>query len=177
MARYLVPIVVFAAMIPVFVIGLGRDKSAIPSPLLDRAAPTFTLPALADPDRPVGSDSYAGQVALVNVWATWCTGCRQEHEFLMTLADRDIVPIFGLNWRDQRDMALRWLSELGDPYFETAFDADGRVGIDWGVYGAPETFLIGADGTVIYKHIAPLTEAVWEAEFLPRIRKAKGESS
>lgn len=177
MARYLLPIVAFAVMIPIFVIGLSRNKSEIPSPLLNQPAPQFALPSLADPEVTVGSKDYAGQVALVNVWATWCVGCRAEHEFLMELSRRDVVPIFGLNWRDQRDMALRWLDELGDPYVASAFDGDGRVGIDWGVYGAPETFLIGADGTVLYKHISPLTEAVWEREFMPRIRAARGETS
>ena len=95
----------------------------------------------------------------------------------MELSRRNEIPIFGLNWRDQRDSALRWLDQLGDPYFATAYDEDGRVGIDWGVYGAPETFLVGADGTVIYKHISPLTEEVWQTEFLPRIREARGDSS
>ena len=177
MARYLIPIIAFAIMIPIFVIGLGRNKNEIPSPLLEQQAPQFELPALEDASRTVGSQSYAGKVALVNVWATWCVGCRAEHEFLMELSRRNDVPIFGLNWRDQRDAALRWLDQLGDPYFATAYDADGRVGIDWGVYGAPETFLVGADGTVIYKHISPLTEEVWQTEFLPRIRAARGESS
>ncbi len=177
MARYLLPILIFAIMIPVFVIGLGLDKNEIPSPLLQQVAPTFSLPSLADPEKRVGSASYAGQVSLVNVWATWCTGCRQEHEFLMELSRRGEVPIFGLNWRDQRDMALSWLVDLGDPYSDIAYDADGRVGIDWGVYGAPETFLIDANGVVIYKHISPLNEAVWQTEFIPRIRAAQGDSS
>ncbi len=176
MARYVLPVAVFAIMIPIFVIGLGRNKNEIPSPLLDQQAPQFALPALDDPNAMVGSDSYKGDVALVNVWATWCVGCRQEHEFLMELSARNVVPIFGLNWRDQRDMALRWLDQLGDPYFATAYDEDGRVGIDWGVYGAPETFLVGADGVVIYKHISPLTEDVWQSEFLPRIEAARGAS-
>jgi cytochrome c biogenesis protein CcmG/thiol:disulfide interchange protein DsbE len=177
MARYLIPIIAFAIMIPIFVIGLGRNKNEIPSPLLEQQAPQFELPSLEDPDQTVGSQTYAGKVALVNVWATWCVGCRAEHEFLMELSRRNEVPIFGLNWRDQRDMALKWLEQLGDPYMATAYDVDGRVGIDWGVYGAPETFLVGADGTVIYKHISPLTEDVWQAEFLPRIRAARGDSS
>ena len=177
MARYLLPVLVFAVMIPIFVVGLGRNKNEIPSPLLEQSAPTFSLPSLADPETMVGSETYAGQVSLVNVWATWCTGCRQEHDFLMELSRRGEVPIFGLNWRDQRDMAISWLDDLGDPYSDIAYDADGRVGIDWGVYGAPETFLIDADGVVIYKHISPLTEAVWQSEFVPRIRAARGETS
>ena len=174
MARYVIPVVVFAIMIPIFVIGLGRNKNEIPSPLLNQHAPQYALPSLENPSAMVGSDSYKGELALVNVWATWCVGCRQEHEFLMELSERNVVPIFGLNWRDQRDMALRWLDELGDPYFATAYDEEGRVGIDWGVYGAPETFLVGADGVVIYKHISPLSEDVWQSEFLPRIEAARG---
>ena len=174
MSRFLLPVAVFAIMIPIFVVGLGRNKNEIPSPLLAQQAPQFELPSLADPAVTVGSDTYAGEIALVNVWATWCVGCRAEHEYLMELSRENEVPIFGLNWRDQRDMALRWLAQLGDPYVATAFDGDGRVGIDWGVYGAPETFLIDADGTVLYKHISPMTERVWQEEFLPRIESARG---
>ena len=128
--------------------------------------------ALADPLQTVGSADYAGEFALVNVWATWCVGCRQEHDFLLKLSRENAIPIYGLNWRDRREDALKWLQQLGDPYVSSAFDGDGRVGIDWGVYGAPETFLISADGTVLYKHISPLTQAVWEAEFLPKIQAA-----
>ena len=176
MMRFLLPIVAFAIMIPVFVVGLGRNKNEIPSPLLQAKAPEFELPSLADPRTMVGSETYAGQVALVNVWATWCSGCRAEHDFLLELEARGEAPIFGLNWRDQRSMANRWLAQLGDPYITSAFDEDGRVGIDWGVYGAPETFLVDADGTVLYKHVSPMTERVWQDEFLPRIRAARGES-
>lgn len=174
MSRFLVPIVVFAIMIPIFIIGLGRNKSELPSPLISAQAPTFTLPSLQDENVFVGSESYKGKVALVNVWATWCAACRTEHPYLMELARRGDVPIFGLNWRDQRKPALDWLAQLGDPYFEIAYDEDGRVGIDWGVYGAPETFLIGTDGTVLFKYISPMNERVWQQEFLPRIQAAEG---
>ena len=176
MWKYLLPIIAFAIMVPIFIIGMNRNVSEIPSPLLEKQAPQFALPSLHDPSEQVGSSTYAGQLALVNVWATWCVGCRAEHGFLMELARRNEVPIFGLNWRDQRAPAIDWLRQLGDPYMATAYDEDGRVGIDWGVYGAPETFLIGADGTVIYKHIAPLTEQVWQKEFLPRIRAARSQA-
>jgi len=176
MLRYLLPIAVFAIMIPVFIIGLDRNKSELPSPLLDQMAPTFALPSLHDADRMVGSGNYKGKVALVNVWATWCGACRTEHPYLMELAARNEIPIFGLNWRDQRSPAIDWLERLGDPYFETAYDEDGRVGIDWGVYGAPETFLISAEGKVLFKYISPMTEQVWQEEFLPRIRAAEGQT-
>ncbi|MFQ5549348.1 MAG: DsbE family thiol:disulfide interchange protein [Woeseia sp.] len=174
MSRYLIPSILVAIMIPVFIIGLNRDPSELPSPFLDNPAPQFELPRLKDPTRTVGSADYAGRLALVNVWATWCVGCRQEHGFLMKLAGEIDIPIYGLNWRDRRDDALLWLQQLGDPYVASAFDADGRVGIDWGVYGAPETFLISPDGIVLYKHISPLTEQVWQEAFEPRIRAARG---
>ena len=106
---------------------------------------------------------------LVNIWATWCVGCRQEHDFLLRLAGRGDIPIIGINWRDRRGDALTWLRQLGDPYVASGYDEDGRVGIDWGAYGAPETFLIGPDGTVLYKHVSPLTERIWQNEFVPRI--------
>ena len=173
MSRFLVPMLAFAIMIPVFIVGLGRNKSEIPSPLLDQQAPQYALPSLQNSDVTVGSDTYAGEIALVNVWATWCGGCRTEHGYLMELARRGEVPIFGLNWRDQRVPALGFLQQLGDPYSAVAYDEDGRVGIDWGVYGAPETFLIDADGTVLYKHISPMTEQVWQEKFLPRIQAAR----
>src|SRR5690606_2482091 len=149
--------------------GLGRNPSALPSAYLGKPAPEFELPSLEDPSVTVGSSAYAGRLALVNVWATWCVGCRQEHDFLMTLAERERIPIYGLNWRDERPQALAWLRQLGNPYAASGFDPDGRVGIDWGVYGAPETFLIGPDGTVLHKHLTALTEEVWQRDFVPRI--------
>lgn len=176
MSRFLMPMVAFAIMIPIFIIGLDRNKSVLPSPLLNQQAPEFELPSLKRADVSVGSDNYAGQLALVNVWATWCGGCRTEHGYLMELAARNVIPIFGLNWRDQRVPALGWLDQLGDPYVESAYDEDGRVGIDWGVYGAPETFLVAADGTVLYKHISPMNEQVWAEEFLPRIEAARSST-
>ena len=174
MSRFLIPLVLVAVMIPVFVIGLNRDPSEIPSPLLMKPAPEFELPSLKDPGQNVGSTDYKGRLALLNVWATWCVGCRQEHDYLLRLANEIDIPLYGLNWRDRREDAVSWLQQLGDPYEASAYDEDGRVGIDWGVYGAPETFLINTDGIVLYKHISPLTEEVWQKEFQPRILAAKG---
>lgn len=168
-AIYAVPVVVFIAIGALFYKGLELNPTYIPSPLLGRPAPTYELPTLKDPAKTTGSDDLLGQVSLVNVWATWCPGCRTEHPFLVELAQQDIVPIYGVNWRDDRIAAMQWLNSLGDPYVASAFDSDGGVAIDWGVYGAPETFLVAPDGTVHYKHIAPLTRAVWEREFVPRI--------
>jgi cytochrome c biogenesis protein CcmG/thiol:disulfide interchange protein DsbE len=113
---------------------------------------------------------------VLNVWATWCVGCRQEHETLLEIAKSKVIPMVSLNWKDERPLAIRWLDQLGDPYVDTAFDPEGRVAIDWGVYGAPETFLVGADGRVLYKHVAPLTLEIWARDFLPRIRGAQGSA-
>ncbi len=176
MSRYIVPLLIVAIMIPVFLVGLGRDPSEIPSPLLLKPAPEFELPRLKDPSQTVGSADYKGRIALVNVWATWCVACRQEHDFLLKLTGESGIPIYGLNWRDRRSDALVWLQRLGDPYVASAYDEDGRVGIDWGVYGAPETFLISQDGIILYKHMSPMSDEVWEKEFQPRILAAKGLS-
>jgi cytochrome c biogenesis protein CcmG/thiol:disulfide interchange protein DsbE len=167
--RYLAPVLAFAVLLPVLIFGLSRDPSELPSPYLGKPAPSFELPSVMDAEEIVSSRDYAGQVALVNVWATWCVGCRHEHDFLLELAGRGEVPIYGLNWRDDRNEAIRWLTQLGNPYVASAYDVDGSVGINWGVYGAPETFLIGPDGTVLHKHLSPLTEEIWKRDFVPKI--------
>ena len=169
MSRYLLPLVVFAILIPIFMIGLGRNPNELPSPFIGKPAPQFELPTLRDPSVSIGTADFEGKTVLVNVWATWCVGCRQEHEFLLSLAESGTIPIYGINWRDTRSEAMRWLDQLGDPYVASADDRDGRVGIDWGVYGAPETFLVGADGTVLHKHLGPLSPPVWERDFVPLI--------
>lgn len=177
MWKFLVPVGVLVALAAVFYVGLYRDPGYVPSPFIGKPAPTYELPSLADPTVMVGSSDFAGKLALVNVWGTWCGGCRDEHGYLLKLSRTSGVPIYGIDWQDDRDRALDWLASLGNPYTETGFDADGKAAIDWGVYGAPETFLIGRDGTVLYKHIAPLTPDVWQREFLPRIRKECGSGS
>ena len=176
MGRYLLPAVAFLVLVSFLAFGLTRDPAYIPSPLIGKPAPVFDLPNLQDPNTRVSTRDMTGQVALLNVWATWCSGCRLEHGLLMDIARSGEVPIYSLNWKDRRDGALQWLVQYGDPYVATAFDADGRVAIDWGVYGAPETFLVAADGTVLYKHLSPLTPQVWREELLPRIRAARGQT-
>jgi cytochrome c biogenesis protein CcmG/thiol:disulfide interchange protein DsbE len=171
MIRYIAPIIVVAIMIAVFMKGLEDDPTILPSPYIGNAAPAFELPQLKNPTLRVSNADIAGKVVLVNVWATWCVGCRQEHAFLLKLARDGVIPIYGLNWRDRREEALQWLAQLGDPYIASGFDADGKAGIDWGVYGAPETFLVAADGTVIYKFLGPLDADIWQREFAPRIRE------
>ena len=174
--RFLLPAVMFAALVGFFVIGLQKDPGEIRSPLIGRPAPAFSLESLGDPAVRVGSADFAGRPWLLNVWATWCGGCRQEHETLLEIAKENRVPMMGLDWRDERALALQWLTQLGNPYVSVAFDPEGRTAIDWGVYGAPETFLIGANGNVLHKRIGVMTMEVWRQEFLPMLTST-GEGS
>jgi cytochrome c biogenesis protein CcmG, thiol:disulfide interchange protein DsbE len=169
MWRYLIPVGVFAALLAFFYFGLGRDKETLPSPLIGKPAPHFELPSVEDPSRMVSTKDFAGRTYVLNIWGTWCPGCRQEHGVLLEIARRNVVPIVGLDWKDDLQLAQRWLGELGNPYAATAFDAEGRVAIDWGAYGAPETFLVDANGAVIHKHVGPLSLEAWEQDFMPKI--------
>ncbi len=170
MWRYLIPIGLFAALIAFFYTGIGRDKETLPSPLIGKPAPQWQLSRVDDPAQTVSGNDFAGKPYVLNVWATWCVACRQEHETLMAISKRGEAPIVGIDWKDDRAQAQRWLQQLGNPYTVTGFDDEGRAAIDWGVYGAPETFLVDAKGTVVFKHIAPMTIDVWERDFLPRIK-------
>ena len=178
MMRYIAPLVVFGLLVVLFVKGLDpeRNINELPSPFLGKDAPTFDLPRLKMPQERVSSGDYAGEFALVNFWATWCVGCREEHPFLMELSRETDIPIYGIDWRDQRQPALDWLERLGDPYVASGFDGDATTGIDWGVYGAPETFLIGPDGRVLHKHLGPLSRRSWEEDFLPKIEAERSSS-
>ncbi len=175
MNRYLLPLLVFVCLIALFVKGLDpeRDLNALPSPLIGKAAPEINLPNLKDTSIRVNLKEYIGQVTLVNVWATWCVGCRQEHQFLLELEETNTLPIFGLNWRDRERDAIEWLEVLGDPYVGSAFDQDGRIGINWGVYGAPESFLINSEGIIIHKHLGPLNWSIWQKDFSPLISQVR----
>jgi len=175
MIRYIAPVVVAVIMVGMFTVALNNDPTILPSPYIDKQAPAFDLPQLEDQKLRISNADLEGKAVLVNVWATWCVGCRQEHAFLLQLARDKVVPIYGLNWRDRRDDALQWLAQLGDPYVASGYDGDGKAGIDWGVYGAPETFLVASDGTVLYKHLGPLGPEAWEREFEPRLRAIEGE--
>ena len=172
MWRFLLPAGLFALLVLVLFVGLSKDPSLVPSPLIGNPAPEFSLPRLDDPARTFSRQDLLGKTTLLNVWGTWCGGCRQEHETLLTVARESGIPIYGINWKDNQGRARDWLSSLGNPYVAVGVDQEGRAAIDWGVYGAPETFLIGPDGTVLYKHIAPLTLDVWREKFLPRIAAA-----
>lgn len=171
MNRFLLPAAGFALLALVLWIGVERspDKGTIASPLIGRPAPDFSLPLLTDPSRKVGPHAWRGRWYLLNVWGTWCPGCRDEHDMLLEVERGGRVPIMGLNWKDEDHLAIEFLARLGDPYELVAVDQEGRAAIDWGVYGAPETFLVDADGVVVHKHVGPLTRAVWLRDFVPRL--------
>ncbi len=172
MSRYwLLPLFVFIILVGFLGAGLRLNPREVPSPLIDKPTPAFRIPQLHDAGKTIDPQDMKGRVWLLNVWASWCAACRQEHPLLVEVARRNIVPIVGLNYKDTRDAAQNWLQEIGNPYVLSAFDADGRVGIDYGVYGVPETFLIDQQGIIRYKHIGPITARALETELLPRIRK------
>ena len=175
MWKFLLPFAAFLALAVFFAFGLNpnRDIHALPSPLIGKPAPEFALTDVLDPNRSVSNAGFAGQVYVLNVWGTWCEACRQEQESLLAIAQQHVVPIIGLVYMDQREKAKQWLDQLGNPYTAVAFDSDGRTAINWGVYGAPETFLVDAHGRVIFKFISPMTPEVWQHEFLPRIAAAR----
>jgi len=175
MWKFLLPMGAFVALAALFAFGLNpnRDIHALPSPLIGKPAPLFNLTDVMDPARTVSNAALKGQVYILNVWGTWCVACRQEQEALLDIARQHVVPIVGLDYMDQREKAQAWLTQLGNPYSGVAFDTDGRTAIDWGVYGAPETFLVDGQGRVIYKFISPMTPEVWQHDFLPRIEAAR----
>jgi len=169
--RFIVPVVVFLVVAGVLYIGVRHspDKSTMVSALLGKPAPAFELPVLGAADRQFRSADLAGQPWVMNVWGTWCAECRVEHEALLAIARENRVPLVGLNWKDDDESALQWLAQLGNPYSVTAVDKEGRTAIDFGVYGAPETFFIDAAGLVQYRHVGAMTKEVWEREFLSRL--------
>jgi cytochrome c biogenesis protein CcmG, thiol:disulfide interchange protein DsbE len=171
MKKFLIPIVLFALLGGLLYYGLRLDPRMIPSPLIGKPVPTFTLPTVDDPNKKVSNSEFHGQVYLINVWASWCTACREEHPVINELVKRDPVTIIGLNYKDQRPDALAWLRNLGDPYKLSLFDGDGRLGIDLGVYGVPETFVVDKQGIIRYKQIGPITPEVWSQKLMPLIRQ------
>ena len=174
MKRFLVPLGIFIVLVVFLAIGLTRDPREVPSPLIDKAAPPFTLVQLHEPARQLSVADLKGQVWLLNVWASWCVSCRQEHPLMVELSKAGVVPIYGLNYKDKRDAALRWLEQFGDPYTVSVMDADGKVGIDYGVYGVPETYVIDKEGIIRYKQIGPVTAEVLKQTIIPLVRKLQG---
>lgn len=173
---FLLPLLVFVAIGIFFGIGLTRDPREIPSPLIGRPVPAFSLPAVQGRSLGLASDDLRGDVSLVNVFASWCAACREEHPLLMEIKAASTVPVHGLNYKDRPGDAAAWLDKLGDPYTRTGADVNGRVGIDWGVYGVPETFVIDRDGRIAYKHIGPITPAAWNEKLLPLIRRLQAKA-
>jgi cytochrome c biogenesis protein CcmG/thiol:disulfide interchange protein DsbE len=171
MLRYLIPLGIFLVLVAFFAIGLKLDPREVPSPLIDKQAPAFEVVQLHEPDKLIGTEQLRGQVWLLNVWASWCVACRSEHPHLVELARQNLVPIYGLNYKDERDDALRWLRQFGDPYMVSAHDLDGRVGLNYGVYGVPETFLIDKEGVIRYKHIGPVDPDVINNTIMPMVRE------
>ncbi|MDT8364462.1 MAG: DsbE family thiol:disulfide interchange protein [Nitrosomonas sp.] len=174
MTRFLMPLVIFVIVVIFLAIGLTLNPRQVPSPLVDKPAPVFQLQQLHDNDKVFSSNDNLGKVWMLNVWASWCVACRDEHPLLVELSRLGIVPIFGLNYKDQRDTALQWLKQFGDPYVISIADADGRVGIDYGVYGVPETYVIDKEGIIRYKHIGPVTVKSLEDTILPLINELRG---
>lgn len=169
----LLPLAVFLGLVIALAWGLTRNASKIPSALIGKPVPQFTLLPVKGRTLGLSSDDLRGEVSLVNVFASWCVACREEHPVLMQMKAENIVPIHGLNYKDQPDNAARWLNTMGDPYKRTGADIDGRVAIDWGVYGVPETFVITKDGRIAYKHIGAVTPKILEETLLPLIQKLR----
>lgn len=171
MLRYLIPLGVFIALVILLAVGLGLDPKLVPSPLIDKPIPNFALPEVRAPEKMLSSADLRGKVSLFNVWASWCVSCREEHPLLVALSRNNSVTIYGLNYKDQREDAIRWLNDLGDPYVASAHDLKGKVGIDFGVYGVPETFVIDRNGIIRYKHIGPIDQKALEQKIMPLVRE------
>ena len=169
----LVPLIVFLAVGVLLAVGLTLNPREIPSPLIGKPVPEFSLPPVKGRTLGLSSADLKGEVSLVNVFASWCTACRAEHPFLMDLKQKGVVPVHGLNYKDRPADAEQWLNELGDPYTRTGADITGRVAIDWGVYGVPETFVIDRNGRIAYKVIGPLTPQLLQDKVLPLIRELR----
>ncbi len=172
---YLLPLLVFLGISIYFAIGLGLNPKELPSALIDKPVPTTDLPPLMETLPGIATEDFGGEVVAVNVFASWCIPCRVEHPLITRLAEDEGVPVFGLNWKDERPDAIAWLNELGNPYSRIGHDLDGRVGIDWGVYGVPETYIVDKQGRIRYKHVGPLSPDSLNNEFLPVVRELQAE--
>jgi len=168
---FLIPLAAFFALAIVLAVGLKRDPREVPSPLIDKPAPKFTLARLDDAAKTVRLEDLKGKVFILNVWASWCVACREEHPVLVDFAKKRVVPVYGLNYKDTRPDANAWLARFGNPYDASFFDEDGRVGLDFGVYGVPETFIVDGNGVIRMKHIGPITPEVLANKIEPLLRK------
>jgi cytochrome c biogenesis protein CcmG, thiol:disulfide interchange protein DsbE len=173
-ASHVVPLAAFGVLAVLLGVGLKLNPREVPSPFIGKAAPAFVLPTLLNTQQQLSPAELRGKVWVLNVWASWCAPCREEHPLLMAVAREPGVTLVGLNYKDDPRNAQEWLRKLGDPYLATAVDRDGRTGIDYGVYGVPETFVIDKAGIVRLKHVGPLTQDVWSREVKPLIEKLQG---
>ena len=174
MNRFLLPLVVFIVLVIFLGIGLNLKPREVPSPLIDKPAPVFRVPQLHEENKTIAPEDMRGKVWLLNVWASWCVTCREEHPLLVEFARQNMVPIYGLNYKDKREDALAWLAERGNPYVVTAYDREGNVGIDWGVYGVPETFVVDKLGIIRYKQIGPVTPEALRDKIIPLVKELSG---
>ena len=175
MNRFLLPLGIFVVVVGFLAVGLTLNPREVPSPLVGRPAPDFSLPQLHDQEKVFSPKELTGQVWLLNFWASWCGGCKDEHPVLMQLAQSGEVPIYGMDYKDQRNEALAWLREWGNPYPVIAVDESGRVGINYGVYGVPETYVIDKAGVIRYKQIGPLREDILQGKILPLVRELQNQ--
>lgn len=175
MNRFLIPFGLFIVVVGFLAVGLTLNPRELPSPLVGKTAPEFSLPQLHDQEKVISSNDLKGQVWLLNFWASWCGGCKDEHPVLIRLAQSGVVPIYGMDYKDERREAVAWLKEWGNPYSIVAVDQSGRVGINYGVYGVPETYVIDKAGVIRYKQIGPLREDIWEKKILPLVRELQNQ--
>ncbi len=169
--RFLLPLGIFALLLVFLLIGLRLNPREVPSPLINKPAPVFALPLLGKPEQKVARDDLLGKVWVLNVFASWCGPCRVEHPLVNELARRNLAPVYGLNYKDKTADATQWLNALGDPFTAVLVDADGRTGIDFGVYGVPETFVIDQQGIIRFKHIGPLTPDAVSDHIMPLLAR------
>ncbi len=175
MKRFLLPLIIFLVMVGFLAVGLHLDPREVPSPLVGKPAPAFDLPLLDQPKKTFSPKDMLGQVWLLNVWASWCGACREEHPLLVALSKAKLVPLYGMDYKDTRVEAQQWLNEGGNPYVANAMDIDGRVGIDYGVYGVPETYVIDKAGVIAYKQIGPITEQVLRNKIMPLVERLQAQ--
>lgn len=175
MARFILPFVVFMIVAVFLFVGLGLDPHEVPSPLVGKPAPAFSLPQLHEPDKQFSLQDMKGKVWLFNVWASWCTACEYEHPVFMELSRQNLVPLYGMDYKDKREDGMAWLQKHGNPYTLVVSDAEGRVGIDYGVYGVPETYVIDKQGIIQYKHTGMVTELVLSEKILPLVKELQAK--
>jgi cytochrome c biogenesis protein CcmG/thiol:disulfide interchange protein DsbE len=168
---YLLPLLILVVVAGFFFVGFNRDPKLIPSPMIDKPSPAFSVPGLRGNDGTVSNARFEGKVTLVNFFASWCIPCRIEHPLLMELARTGAVQIVGVNYKDKPEDALNWLRQLGDPYGVIGADRDGRAAIDWGVYGVPESYIVDKQGRIRFKQVGPITEDVWRKDMAPMIKE------